>query len=69
MTKNEPTIQDKTTQLNELLAWFSGDDFVLEQAGDKLKEAKKLADEIEEGLNSLENDIAIIKKSFASDSE
>lgn len=69
MTKNEPTIQDKVAQLDELLAWFSGDDFVLEQASDKLKEAKKLAETIESGLNSLENEITIIKKSFASDAE
>lgn len=69
MTKNEPTIQDKTAKLNELLAWFNGDEFVLEQAGEKLKEAKKLADEIESDLSTLENDITIIKKSFASDSE
>lgn len=69
MTKNEPTIQDKTAKLNELLAWFNGDEFVLEQAGEKLNEAKKLADEIESDLSTLENDITIIKKSFASDSE
>jgi exonuclease VII small subunit len=69
MTKNEPTIQDKTEKLNELLAWFNSDDFVLEQASDKLKEAKKLADDIETGLSSLENDIAIIKQSFASDKD
>lgn len=69
MTKSEITIQDKVTKLDELLAWFNSDDFVLEQAGDKLKEAKKLADEIEQGLSSLENDITIIKQSFASDKE
>lgn len=69
MTKNEPTIQDKVAQLDELLAWFSGEDFVLEQASDKLEEAKKLAETIEAGLNSLENEITIIKKSFASDAE
>lgn len=69
MTKNEPTIQDKIAQLDDLLAWFNGDDFVLEQASDKLKAAKKLAEDIETGLNSLENDITIIKQSFASDAE
>lgn len=69
MTKNNPTIQDKIAELDELLAWFSGEEFVLEQAGDKLKAAKKLADDIETGLNSLENDIEVIKKSFASDAE
>ncbi len=69
MTKNEPTIQQKIAELDELLAWFNGDEFVLEQASQKLKEAKKLAEDIEAGLNSLENDITIIKQSFASDAE
>lgn len=69
MTKNEPTIQQKIAELDELLAWFNGDEFVLEQAGEKLNEAKKLAEAIETGLNSLENDITIIKRSFASDTE
>ena len=69
MTKSEPTIQQKIAELDELLAWFNGDEFVLEQASEKLKEAKKLAEAIETGLNSLENDITIIKKSFASDAE
>jgi exonuclease VII small subunit len=69
MTKNDPMIQDKIAELDELLAWFNSDEFVLEQAGDKLKAAKKLADDIETGLNSLENEIEVIKKSFASDAE
>lgn len=69
MSKNDATIQDKMKQLDELLVWFNGDDFVLEQASDKLKKAKSLADDIEASLDSLENEINIIKDSFVSSKE
>ncbi len=69
MSKNELTIQEKIAQLDQLLEWFNGDDFELEQASAKLKEAKKMADEIEHDLSTLENDITILKQSFASNDE
>lgn len=70
MSKNDdPTIQKKVAQLDELLAWFNSDDFALEQATSKLQDAKKLAAEIETDLTTLENEITIVKQSFASDSE
>jgi len=68
MSKSDkPTIQEKIEQLDQLAAWFDGDDFQLEQASEKLKEAAKLATEIEQDLNSVANEINEIKKSFASD--
>lgn len=69
MSKSDikPTIQDKVASLDELVAWFQGDDFELEQASAKLKEAAKLASEIEHDLEAVANDIQIVKKSFASD--
>jgi len=67
MTQNK-SIQQKTTELTELVAWFDSDDFVLEQALDKFKEAEKLAQEIEEDLTTLRNDIEVVKKSFDSES-
>ncbi|MNH50398.1 exodeoxyribonuclease VII small subunit [compost metagenome] len=67
MTKNK-SIQQKTTELTELVAWFDGDDFVLEQALDKFKEAEKLAQDIEKDLTTLRNDIEVVKKSFDSES-
>lgn len=71
MSKNndEVSIQVKLQQLDELVAWFQGDDFELEQATSKLQDAKRLADEIEHDLDAVENEITIIKKSFASDAE
>lgn len=70
MSKNDtPSIQAKLQQLDELVAWFQGDEFELEQASDQLKAAKKLADDIEKDLDAVENEITIVKQSFASDGE
>lgn len=62
--KNNPTIAEKTAKLNELAAWFDGDDFELEQALGKFKEAEKLAGEIEQDLLALKNDITVVKQRF-----
>lgn len=70
MSKNNtPSIQTKLQQLDEVVAWFQSEEFALEQATDKLKEAKQLATDIEHDLDAVENEITIIKQSFASDSE
>lgn len=67
MTKNNPTIQNKIADLDKLVAWFQSDEFELEQASAKLKEAAKLAAEIEHDLEAVANDIQLVKKSFATD--
>lgn len=70
MSKNDtPSIQAKIARLDEVVAWFQGNDFQLEQASAKLKEAKSLADDITKDLDAVENEITIVKKSFASDAE
>lgn len=66
---NAPSIQTKLAQLDELVAWFESEDFQLEQASDKLQAAKKLADEIERDLDTVANEIKIVKQSFATESE
>lgn len=66
MPKNNQTIQEKTAKLAELTAWFDSDEFVLEQALDKFKEAETLAAEIEKDLLDLKNEITVVKQSFAS---
>jgi exonuclease VII small subunit len=62
--KNNPTISEKTIQLNELVAWFDSDDFELETALDKFAAAEKLASEIEADLLAMKNNISIVKKKF-----
>lgn len=64
MSGKNKTIQEKTEDLNQLIAWFDSDDFTLETALDKFKEAEKLALEIEKDLERLQNDIQIVKKKF-----
>lgn len=62
--KNKASIAEKTIQLNELVAWFDGDEFELEQAIDKFAEAEKLAAEIEADLLAMKNNITVLKKKF-----
>jgi len=61
MTKK---INDKITELNEKVEWFYGDDFKLDEASAKYKEATKLAKEIEEDLKNLKNEIKVIEEDF-----
>lgn len=61
------SIQSKINQLNELVAWFDNEDFELESAMDKFKQAEKLALEIETDLKSLKNDINVLKQKFDSE--
>ena len=63
--KNNPSIAEKTTKLNELIAWFDSDDFELEKALDRYAEAEKLAKEIEHDLLALKNNIQVVKDRFA----
>ena len=64
---NKKTVQDKITELSELVAWFDSDEFALETALDKFKKAETLAIEIEQDLLSLKNDIQIVKQKFDSE--
>lgn len=64
---NNQTVAEKTAKLNELVAWFDSDDFALEEALKKFKEAEKLAKEIEKDLLDLKNSIEIVKMKFYED--
>ena len=60
------SVQDKLTELSELVSWFQSGAFKLEEALDKFKTAQTLADSIEKDLTKLKNDIVVVKKSFDS---
>ncbi len=62
--KNNPGIAAKLAQLDELVAWFDSDQFELEQALDKFKEAETLAAEIERELAEFKNTITVVKARF-----
>ena len=64
---NQLTISQKLEQLEKLVAWFDSEDFVLENALEKYKSAEKIADEITEELNSLQNEVTVLKKRFDED--
>lgn len=64
MSKTTKTIQEKMTELSELLAWFQSDEFVLEEAIGRYETAEKLAGEIEQDLKQLKNDITVVAKRF-----
>jgi len=67
MSSINKSIQKKTAELTELIAWFDGEEFTLEAALDKFKEAEKLAADIEKDLSSLKNEIQIVKQKFDSE--
>ena len=64
MTKNNTTVQDKIAELKQLVDWFDGEDFSLEESIEQFKKAEELAKAIEGDLKSLKNDITVVKKSF-----
>lgn len=64
MSKQNKTIQEKTAELTSLVAWFDSDEFTLETALDKFKEAELLAESIEKDLTALKNDIQVVKQKF-----
>lgn len=67
MSKENKSIQDKIAELSKLVAWFDSDEFALETAIDKFKEAELLAETIEKELKQLKNDIHVVKQKFDSE--
>lgn len=61
---NNKTVQQKLSELSELVAWFQSPAFALEEAVTKFKAAETLAEEIEKDLTKLKNDIKVVKKRF-----
>lgn len=64
MSETTKTISEKMDELSTLVAWFESDEFELEAALEKYKQAETLADEIEKDLSELKNDVTVLKKKF-----
>lgn len=64
MSEKNKTIQEKMAELSELVQWFQGSDFKLEESVEKFKKAEELAEIIETDLMNLKNDIQVVKKRF-----
>jgi exonuclease VII small subunit len=67
MSDQNKTVQEKLTELSEMVGWFQGASFKLEEAVHKFKAAEKLAEDIEKDLTKLKNDIKVVKKKFDSE--
>lgn len=54
------SISNKITTLDQAVEWFYGDDFSLDQAVEKYRSATKLAQEIEQDLSELKNQVEVL---------
>ena len=64
MTNKEKSLNDKIVELDQKVEWFYSDEFQLDEAVKKYKEAAELAKEIEEDLKKLKNEIEILTEDF-----
>jgi exodeoxyribonuclease VII small subunit len=67
MSKANKSVQEKIEDLKRMVEWFDSEEFDLEQALEKFKEAEKLAEQIEHHLSDYKNQITIIKRKFDSE--
>ncbi len=64
MEKKDKTLNEKIAELDKKVEWFYSDEFELEKAVEKYKEATKLASEIEKDLTELKNEIEVLSEDF-----
>ena len=64
MANEKKTLNQQIAELDKQVEWFYSDDFQLEQATEKYKAAVKLAKEIEENLEKLQNEIEVLSQDF-----
>lgn len=64
MSKSNRTIKENIAALQALLDWFESDDFSLEAAIDRYKEAEALAKQIEKQLLELKHEVNVLKQTF-----
>ncbi|MBQ6375426.1 exodeoxyribonuclease VII small subunit [Candidatus Saccharibacteria bacterium] len=59
------SLNAKIAELDTKVEWFYSDEFKLEEAVEKYKDALKLAKEIEKELMELENEIEVLSADFS----
>ena len=62
---SKKNLNQKIKELDEKVEWFYSDDFKLEKAAENYKDALTLADEIENDLKSLKNEIEVLNEDFS----
>ncbi len=55
------TITKKISELDEAVEWFYSDDFTLDEAVQKYQAAHKIAQEIEQDLVELKNEVEVLE--------
>ena len=63
--EDKMSLNQKIEKLDAQVEWFYSDDFKLEDAVDKYKDAVKLAKEIEKDLDELKNEIEVLAEDFS----
>ena len=61
----EKSLNQKIEELDGKVEWFYSDEFKLEEAMNKYKDAAQLAREIEKDLDELKNEIEVLSKDFS----
>lgn len=59
---NDKTIEQLMAEIDERVAWFQGDDFILDEAKERFLEVKQLAERIEKALTEMKNEIETLEK-------
>ena len=65
MAEEKLNLNQKIEKLDGEVEWFYSDDFKLEEATAKYKEAVALAKEIEKDLEGLKNEIEVLAEDFS----
>ena len=65
MGESKTNLNDKIKELDSKVEWFYSDDFKLEEAVDKYKDAANLAKDIEKDLDELKNEIEVLAEDFS----
>ncbi len=65
MSESKKTLNQKIEELDARVEWFYSDDFKLEEAVEKYKDATKLAKGIEKDLADLKNEIEVLSEDFS----
>ncbi len=63
MTENK-SLNQKIAELDEKTEWFYSEDFKLEEAPEKYKEAIALAEDAKKDLEELKNEIEVLAQDF-----
>ena len=59
------SLNQKIEELNGAVEWFYSDEFKLEEATEKYRDAVRLAKNIEKELNELKNEIEVLAEDFS----